>query len=329
MLPSVDNVCGRGETRETRGQYWYVGTAASGGPLSGFPFFGTPDSPETIRCACERRIVAPPRKKCLPPTFQDRRIHVEFASSCLDRLFDYLADDAISKLWRAKGRYVKASPYSTNSEPVSGYQKSTAQTSFLSYFVSTTPDSEHKRARLKTILFLQASTLLNLGDILSQFKRHSGVFPLEIALIEGKVPDTHIPFVRRTQQRISQLSQHHSALTVLVNDLHDEPAAEAYCTLGGQIVSPVLAKTIGESCDLREWASVLEPQTTGRGRGKSLPTTVTGMRATPTKVDEGLKTELITTLLKVYMEGRCVPQLTLERTILNSSSCPKQGAIHR
>ena len=77
-----------------------------------------------------------------------------------------------------------------------------------------------------------------------------------------------------------------------------------YCTLGGQIVSPVLAKTIGESCDLREWASLLEPQTTGRGRGKSLPMAVAGMRTTPTKADEKLKKELIAILLKVYMSGR-------------------------
>lgn len=71
------------------------------------------------------------------------------------------------------------------------------------------------------------------------------------------------------------------------------------------MVSPVLAKTIGESCDLREWASLLEPQTMGRGRGKSLSAAAVGMRATPTKVDEKLKKELIAILLKVYMSGRC------------------------
>ena len=91
-----------------------------------------------------------------------------------------------------------------------------------------------------------------------------------------------------------------------MDDLHDEPSAEAYCTLGGQIVSPVLAKTIGESCDLREWASFFVPQTTGRGRGKSLSATVTGMSVAPPKVDEKLKKELITILLKVYMSGGCV-----------------------
>jgi len=90
------------------------------------------------------------------------------------------------------------------------------------------------------------------------------------------------------------------------------------------MISPVLAKTIGESCDLQEWASLLEPQTSGRGRGKSVPAGVTGMRATPTGVDEKLKKKLITILLKVYMSGRCVSRIIVENAILSSSSFPKQ-----
>ena len=89
-----------------------------------------------------------------------------------------------------------------------------------------------------------------------------------------------------------------------------------YCTLGGQIVSPVLAKAIGESSDLQEWASLLESQTVKRGRGKSLSSTVSGTRATPTKVDENLKKELITILLKVYMSGRYVSQSTMGAPML-------------
>lgn len=80
---------------------------------------------------------------------------------------------------------------------VSGYRKSTTQTPFLAYFVLTTPDSDHKRTRLKTILFLQASALLDLGAILLRLKEHSNIFPLEIALMEGKVLKAHIPFARR------------------------------------------------------------------------------------------------------------------------------------
>jgi len=140
-----------------------------------------------------------PPLKCLSSIFQDRRLHVEFANLCLDQLFNYLADDTVSKLWRAKGRHLVASTsHSVNLGTVSGYRKSTAQTSFLSYFVSTTPDSEHKRTRLKTILFLQASALLDLSAILSRLKEHSNIFSLEIALMEGKVLNAHIPFARGT-----------------------------------------------------------------------------------------------------------------------------------
>lgn len=83
--------------------------------------------------------------------------------------------------------------------PVSGYRKSAAQNSFLSYFVSTTPDSEHKRVRLKTNLFLQASALLDLDVILSRLKEHPNIFSWEIALIEGKVLAICISLARSTK----------------------------------------------------------------------------------------------------------------------------------
>jgi hypothetical protein len=99
--------------------------------------------------------------------------------------------------------------------------------------------------------------------------------------------------------------------------------------LGGQIVSPVLAKAIGESSDLQEWASLLESQTMRRGRGKSLSSTVSGTRAAPTKVDEKLKKELITILLKVYMSGRYMSRSITKAQMLNLPSFSKQRAIHR
>jgi len=49
-----------------------------------------------------------------------------------------------------------------------------------------------------------------------------------------------------------------------------------------------------------------------------VPTAVTGMRAAPTRVDEELKKELITILLKVYMSGRYVSRLLVESAILSS-----------
>ena len=141
-----------------------------------------------------------PSAKRLPPGLQDRRLHVEFAGLCLDQLLGYVADEAISRLWRAKGKNPNSStPHSANLRLVSGYQKSTTQNSFLSYFVSTTPDSEHKRVRLKANLFLQASALLDLGAILSRLKKHPSILSWEIALIEGKVLIIYIHPTRRAE----------------------------------------------------------------------------------------------------------------------------------
>ena len=60
-----------------------------------------------------------------------------------------------------------------------------------------------------------------------------------------------------------------------------------------------------------------------------MPAAVTGMRATPTKVDEELKKELITILLKVYMSGRYVSRLITENAVPRVSPFPKQRPVHR
>jgi hypothetical protein len=88
----------------------------------------------------------------------------------------------------------------------------------------------------------------------------------------------------------------------------------------------VLAKTIGESCDLKEWTSLLEPQTKERGRGKSLSTAVTDVRATPVNVDENMKKELVTILLKVYMCSRYMSRFVTMASMLSFS---KQWAVNR
>ena len=60
-----------------------------------------------------------------------------------------------------------------------------------------------------------------------------------------------------------------------------------------------------------------------------MPVAVTGMRATPTRVDEELKKELITILLKVYMSGRYVSRLIIVNAILNFPLFPKQRPVRR
>jgi hypothetical protein len=68
------------------------------------------------------------------------------------------------------------------------------ETSFLSYFASTTPDSEHKRVRLKTILFLQGSTLYDATDARNRLLGAQKILKLELAIVDGKVGHDFFPF---------------------------------------------------------------------------------------------------------------------------------------
>lgn len=123
---------------------------------------------------------------------------MELANVCLNKLFASLSEDSVSKLWRAKGAkncpYIKSVSFTKICQAAS-YSTSHAQSSFLSYFASTTPDSEHKRVRLKTALFLQGSALLDLAAIRARLAPHEKILQLEVAIIEGKVchfePSTH------------------------------------------------------------------------------------------------------------------------------------------
>jgi hypothetical protein len=69
----------------------------------------------------------------------------------------------------------------------SSYASSKNEISFLSYFASTTPDSEHKRTRLKAIVFLQGSSLYDVKAVHSKLEEYSKLLPLETAILEGRV----------------------------------------------------------------------------------------------------------------------------------------------
>lgn len=75
----------------------------------------------------------------------------------------------------------------------SSYASSETSSSFLSYFAGTTPDSEAKRVRLKTVLFLQGSPLYDPAVIRQRLLAADGdsgkgqVLSLEMAIVEGKV----------------------------------------------------------------------------------------------------------------------------------------------
>jgi hypothetical protein len=104
-------------------------------------------------------------------------------------------------------------------------------------------------------------------------------------------------FQRLDATDILQLGDHRAALTTLVRGLRDATSAEAYCTLGGDVVPAKTAQVIGEQYDLQTWASTLfsSPSNTS---GKPLP------MCRQKTVSEEMKKSLLRILLEVYMEDR-------------------------
>ncbi|TFK87549.1 hypothetical protein K466DRAFT_548508 [Polyporus arcularius HHB13444] len=213
---------------------------------------------------------------------QDPELHSQLALSYVDQLKSCLADESISKLWRAKA---------------ASYSSSRSDTSFISYFASTTPDSDSKRVRLKTVLFLQGSTLYEPDAVRTRLSPHAKVLRLESAILEGK------------------LGNHRSALSILVHDMNDATSAEAYCTLGGDVVPAKTAQQIGERSGLQPWATLVTPLA---APGKSAKAGPMPMKRQKT-VDDEVKKDLVMILLEVYMSGG---EATADRTaqLLNSQA---------
>ncbi|CAK5277401.1 unnamed protein product [Mycena citricolor] len=190
-----------------------------------------------------------------------RDLHTQLATVCVDQMLSALKDDSVSKLWRAK-----ASSYASSHE---------SNSTFFSYFVSTTPDSPSKLSRLKALLFLQGSSLYDGELIRSRLAayRQQGL-SLELAVVDGK------------------LQNHQSALSALVNDLQDSTSAEAYCTLGGDVIP---SKSIQTLCgDPKLGLSMWTSAWTGKSKQKTVDETVSIAK----------RKELLKTLLQVYMHNQ-------------------------
>ncbi|KAF4618694.1 hypothetical protein D9613_009798 [Agrocybe pediades] len=196
-----------------------------------------------------------------------RELHTRQAISCVRQVLDCMKEESVKKLWRAKA---------------SSYASSRNESSFLSYFASTTPDSQHKRARLKSILMLAGSSLYDLDSVKDLLQGQETVLKFEMAMIEGK------------------LGNHRSALQILVHDLSDATSAEMYCALGGDIVPPKIAQTIARDCGLDAWASALFGVPVKSPNGTPAPASISRTNT----VNEELKKELIKILLEVYTNDK-------------------------
>ncbi|KAK0480717.1 hypothetical protein IW261DRAFT_1474152 [Armillaria novae-zelandiae] len=190
-----------------------------------------------------------------------RALHEQFAAALVDQLLSYISQDSVSKLWRAK-----ASSFASS--------RSESTVSFFSYFISTTPDSDHKRTRIKTALFLQGSTMYDFQSIRDRLSPYQKLVQLEMAIIEGK------------------LGNHRSALSILIHDLHDSNSAEVYCTLGGEVIpSKVAVHAAENTVGLQLWTSATWFVKPSNG-------------AKPTAADEELKRSLLKILLEVYVTAQ-------------------------
>ncbi|OJA13344.1 hypothetical protein AZE42_05594 [Rhizopogon vesiculosus] len=214
---------------------------------------------------------------------KDVELHEQLVQACVDELLECLQDESTLKLWRAKS----ASYTSQSSQRYTPLPPSTQlqrpQSSFITYFASTTPDSPSKHARLKALFALQALSGYNVEMVKSQIvdKGFEKVLGLEVALLDGK------------------MGMHRMALRALALTLRDPVSAETYARTGGIVVP---SKAV-EACGMGEWAAlfsakggpgVLEREKSAEGKG-----------------------ELVRMLLEVYMEDG-EPQQTAR--LLNSQA---------
>lgn len=82
-----------------------------------------------------------------------------------------------------------------------------------------------------------------------------------------------------------------------MHSLRDFVSAEAYCTLGGEIIPAKVAQSFGERFRLQPWATLFVPVAVPRA-----PVVLKRQRT----VEDSRKRELTRVLLDVYMEGGCV-----------------------
>lgn len=107
----------------------------------------------------------------------------------------------------------------------------------------------------------------------------------------------------------SKLEKHKEALSILVNQLQDSITAEAYCSLGGQVIPPKVATAIGEGLGLTIWTSLvagrMRPQRSSSNLSTSaLSVNIIGGIHTPNVGEQERTKHLLTSmLLEVYMNA--------------------------
>lgn len=145
------------------------------------------------------------------------------------------------------------------------FRLQTEAQSYAEFFTEVAPHTPFKTLRLKLMLFLQESVHYNLDSASSRLDK------LEVLVTERAIV-------------LGRLGRDAAALQLLARDLPDPVSAQTYCTQGGEIVPPKVARAIAQ----REPS--LAPWTTFEGRKR---------RGT---VDGDTQTRLVKELLRAYMK---------------------------
>lgn len=100
------------------------------------------------------------------------------------------------------------------------------------------------------------------------------------------------------------MDNHESALWILVGVLKDPTTADAYCTLGGDVVPGKVAMTVGQQMGLEAWGQLAASAVaTGSGFIQPKSGRMPNGRAIKAPVSEERKRELLGILMRVYMKG--------------------------
>ena len=137
---------------------------------------------------------------CLIFLFQDPTLHTSLALTYIEEVLSFLADDATSKLWRAKGMGL-STLFPCMHRPLifvlsaASYASSPNSAPFFNYFEATTPASPAKQARLRTALFLQTSSAYDASAAGALLGPHAPLLAPELAIIASKVRTQFVPSV--------------------------------------------------------------------------------------------------------------------------------------
>lgn len=108
----------------------------------------------------------------------------------LDEMFGYLEDKKILESQKNIGVYDGCfyNKYITHACFLAiDYPKEHTSMPFLLHLAFATPESDHKRVRLKLALFLQGSALYDIDAVRKRLGSWKDVLGLEMAIVNGKV----------------------------------------------------------------------------------------------------------------------------------------------